>query len=118
MRKYHRYEYNLHKKHITLFYLSMSSILLVMIVTVSIYLRFFENDELGDNLINLQQFCNETLRDTRKSTTFGFLLFGLATIQLSFLSLILVWIVIRVKPSSDLLQGLSKLDYLLKVSIF
>ena len=96
----------------------MSSILLVIIVPLSLYLGFFRNNELGGTLIRLQGFCSETLKDPGKLLKYKFLILGLMLTQLSILSLILVWIVVRLKPSQDILQGLSKLDYLLRVSVF
>ena len=38
--------------------------------------------------------------------------------NLGIVELFLLWVVIKVKKSDDVLQGISKLDWLLKVSVF
>lgn len=115
MQKYHRYEFKRTRSTMVAYYLL--SISFITINTAMFYLimtdSVFDQGSLSNLFTGVAELCQEDKVEAQLlmwSMFINFML-GLPGILQSL-------IVIKLKSSQDILQGVSKLDYLLKVSVF
>ena len=95
-----------------IFFVSMfACVLYKLFVNFDYY--YFDDINLSISLVDLEKFCNNT------SSTFMITKY-LHVLQdhCQIVNIILIWIMIKLKSSQDILQGVSKLNNLIKTSIF
>lgn len=110
--KYHRFEYNrIIKESVVFLVCSLISISFIILNYFFIIMRIF-NPVLHSVSIDL--FCSPGYD---KPFALLFVLFLYSDI-LMLNDVLLCFAIIKVKSSDDMIQGISKLDYLLKVSVF
>lgn len=117
MHKYHRYEYDKNKKQFSIFFIALSinisALFGFLIVLLNDFVLEFEMSFNG-----YWDFCQTKINEGSNRAKFivnlSVILF--VTFNVTYISPLVIFI--KLKTSKDILQGISKLDYLLKVSIF
>jgi hypothetical protein len=110
MQKKHRYEFERTKKEMALYvYLYIAYQVIVNVQTLIPYIMPLAFDAK----VTEKDYC------TNPSWHYvATLIFNWSTKFLGIQNILLVYLIVNLKSSDDILQGISKFDYLLKVSIF
>lgn len=116
MQKYHHYEFEANRRSMLAFYISMIS---AIIVNLALYSVLIDNDirthqDIFEFYISLLSRCHQ--RSSFNLQAAIWCMYIVFILQLP--ALTQSFIVIQIKSSKDILQGVSKLDYLLKLSVF
>jgi hypothetical protein len=113
MRYYHFFEYRQHKFQIHGIYLSF-----MIYLVISIYEASFSRSRYINRNKNL--ICNDYICDLPKLANSDFLdrMLNIFHNQLEMTTILVAFILVKVKKSDDILSGVSKLDKLLKISNF
>ena len=113
MHKYHRYEFQSSKRPILYFYIAMTAYVWVFVAET--FTRFYSKSGGATYFEPISFEKYETMCDSY--VFLDYLIIFLFCV-LNFPSIIFSLVMLQLKRSDDLLSGISKLDYLLKISIF
>jgi hypothetical protein len=117
MANYHNFEYQIHKKTLFryfLFTVFMCSIGLYLNLSVTHLPGDKVNSALTLNARDLFVFCNTDFDIFMRNQYIVYISF----FDLHLLEILIAYVIVKVKSKADVLQGISKLDHLLKVSVF